>query len=100
MFSRIGSAAFKKDLTNIRILCEKFGNPQAKFKSIHIAGTNGKGSVSHMLAAILQTADYKTGLYTSINNPKIALTMCLWNAKKLSRNFKKLLLIYHLNLKD
>src|SRR5215211_3600231 len=65
MFSRIGAAAYKKDLTNIRILCERLGNPQTKFKSIHIGGTNGKGSVSHMLAAILQTAGYKTGLYTS-----------------------------------
>ncbi|HEU4901486.1 MAG TPA: folylpolyglutamate synthase/dihydrofolate synthase family protein [Flavisolibacter sp.] len=65
MYSRMGSAAFKKDLTNIRTLCQHLGNPQEKFKSIHIAGTNGKGSVSHMLAAIFQTAGYKTGLYTS-----------------------------------
>ena len=65
MFSRIGSAAFKKDLTNTITLCEHLGNPHQKFKSIHIAGTNGKGSVSHMLASILQTAGYKTGLYTS-----------------------------------
>jgi dihydrofolate synthase / folylpolyglutamate synthase len=65
MFSRIGAAAFKKDLTNTITLCAHLGNPQQKFKSIHIAGTNGKGSVSHMLAAILQTAGYKTGLYTS-----------------------------------
>lgn len=65
MFSRMGSAALKKDLTNTKILCERLGNPQEKFKSIHIAGTNGKGSVSHMLAAVLQQAGYKTGLYTS-----------------------------------
>ena len=65
MFSRIGADAFKKDLTNTIRLCEFLGNPQKKFKSFHIAGTNGKGSVSHMLAAILQTAGYKTGLYTS-----------------------------------
>ena len=65
MYSRIGAAAFKKDLTNTITLCEHLGNPHHKFKSIHIAGTNGKGSVSHMLAAILQTAGYKTGLYTS-----------------------------------
>jgi len=65
MFSRIGAAAYKKDITNTIILCEAFGNPQNKFKSIHIAGTNGKGSTSHMLAAVLQTAGYKTGLYTS-----------------------------------
>lgn len=65
MFSRIGAAAFKKDLTNTITLCEHLGNPHQKFKSIHIAGTNGKGSVSHMLASILQTAGYRTGLYTS-----------------------------------
>ncbi len=65
MFSRIGSAAYKEDLHNTIALCASIGNPQAKFKNIHIAGTNGKGSTSHMLAAILQTAGYKTGLYTS-----------------------------------
>ena len=65
MFSRMGSAAFKKDLTNIRVLCDRLGQPQTRFKTIHVGGTNGKGSVSHMLAAILQTAGYKTGLYTS-----------------------------------
>jgi dihydrofolate synthase / folylpolyglutamate synthase len=65
MFSRLGAAAYKKDLTNTIALCEALGNPQYRFKSIHIAGTNGKGSTSHMLAAILQTGGYKTGLYTS-----------------------------------
>ena len=65
MFSRLGAAAFKKDLTNTITLCKHLGDPQHEFKSIHVAGTNGKGSVSHMLAAILQTAGYKTGLYTS-----------------------------------
>jgi dihydrofolate synthase / folylpolyglutamate synthase len=65
MFSRIGAAAYKKDLHNTIALCNAIGNPQNKFKSIHIAGTNGKGSTSHMLAAILQQAGYKTGLYTS-----------------------------------
>jgi dihydrofolate synthase/folylpolyglutamate synthase len=65
IFSRIGSAAYKSDLTNIRLLCNKLGNPERKFRSIHVGGTNGKGSTSHMLAAILQKAGYKTGLYTS-----------------------------------
>src|SRR5687767_10918595 len=65
MYSRIGAAAYKPDLTNTIRLCDSLDNPQTKFKSIHIAGTNGKGSTSHMLAAILQTAGYKTGLYTS-----------------------------------
>jgi dihydrofolate synthase / folylpolyglutamate synthase len=65
MFSRIGAAAIKKDLHNTIALCEALNSPHKKFNSIHIAGTNGKGSVSHMLAAVLQTAGYKTGLYTS-----------------------------------
>lgn len=65
MFSRIGAMAIKKDLTNTRVLCDRLGNPENKFKTIHVAGTNGKGSTSHMLAAILQSAGYKTGLYTS-----------------------------------
>ena len=62
MFSRVGAAAYKADLTNTIALCEALGNPQHQFKSIHVAGTNGKGSTSHMLASILQTAGYKTGL--------------------------------------
>lgn len=65
MFSRMGAAAYKADLTNTIKLCDSLGNPQQAFKTVHIAGTNGKGSTSHMLAAILQTAGYKTGLYTS-----------------------------------
>ncbi|CAN5898025.1 folylpolyglutamate synthase/dihydrofolate synthase family protein [soil metagenome] len=65
MFSRIGISAYKTDLHNTIALCKNLGDPQHKFKSIHIAGTNGKGSTSHMLAAILQEAGYKTGLYTS-----------------------------------
>ncbi len=65
VFHRIGSKAFKPKLENTQRLCEHLGNPHLKFKSIHIAGTNGKGSSSHYLAAILQAAGYKTGLYTS-----------------------------------
>ncbi|WP_246073596.1 bifunctional folylpolyglutamate synthase/dihydrofolate synthase [Dinghuibacter silviterrae] len=65
MYSRIGAAAYKGDLGNTIALCDILENPENRFKSIHIAGTNGKGSVSHMLAAILQCAGYRTGLYTS-----------------------------------
>src|ERR1700759_618340 len=65
LFSRIGAAAYKADLINIQALSKQLDNPETKFKSIHVAGTNGKGSTSHMLAAILQKAGYKTGLYTS-----------------------------------
>lgn len=65
MFQRVGSIAYKKDLKNTIKLCDALGNPQQKFQSIHVAGTNGKGSTSHMLASVLQSAGYKTGLYTS-----------------------------------
>ncbi|WP_316811116.1 folylpolyglutamate synthase/dihydrofolate synthase family protein [Pedobacter heparinus] len=65
MFTRVGAVAFKKDLHNTVVMCEQLGHPQNKFKSIHVGGTNGKGSTSHMLAAIFQQAGYKTGLYTS-----------------------------------
>lgn len=64
-FSRIGEPAYKKDIHNTVALCNALNNPQLNFKSIHVAGTNGKGSVSHMLASILQEAGFKTGLYTS-----------------------------------
>lgn len=65
IFQRIGPAAYKADLTNTIALCTLLNQPQQKFRSIHIAGTNGKGSTSHMLASVLQSAGYKTGLYTS-----------------------------------
>jgi dihydrofolate synthase/folylpolyglutamate synthase len=65
VFTRVGSSAYKANLDNTLELCARVDNPQHKFKSIHVAGTNGKGSTSHMLAAVLQTAGYKTGLYTS-----------------------------------
>lgn len=65
MFQRIGPAAYKDNLDNTILLDNLYGNPHRKFKSIHVAGTNGKGSVAHMLAAVFQAAGYKTGLYTS-----------------------------------
>lgn len=65
MYQRIGAAAYKADLNNTIKLCNHFENPQNGFSSIHVAGTNGKGSTSHMLAAILQESGYKVGLYTS-----------------------------------
>ncbi len=65
MFQRIGKAAYKANLDNTLALDKYFNYPHKSFKTIHIAGTNGKGSVSHMLAAVLQKAGYKTGLYTS-----------------------------------
>ncbi|MEX0995947.1 MAG: folylpolyglutamate synthase/dihydrofolate synthase family protein [Flavobacteriaceae bacterium] len=65
MYQRVGGAAYKKDLSNTILLTAHLGNPERNFKSIHVAGTNGKGSVSHMLASVLQEAGYKVGLYTS-----------------------------------
>jgi len=64
-FHRIGKAAYKNDLSNTIILDNYLGNPHLKYSSIHVAGTNGKGSVSHLIASVLQEAGYRTGLYTS-----------------------------------
>ena len=65
MYQRIGAAAYKADLNNTIQLLDLLNNPHHNFKSVHVAGTNGKGSVSHMLASVFQEAGYKTGLYTS-----------------------------------
>lgn len=65
MFQMQGASAYKKDLTNTLLLAEYLQHPETKFKSIHVAGTNGKGSTSSMIASILQEAGYKVGLYTS-----------------------------------
>ena len=64
-FQRSGQSAYKEDITNISLVCEKLDNPHLNFPSVHIAGTNGKGSCTHMLASILQEAGYKVGIYTS-----------------------------------
>lgn len=65
VYQQVGKAAFKKDLTNVRVLLQKLDEPQHRFPAVHIAGTNGKGSSAHGLAAILQSAGYRVGLYTS-----------------------------------
>lgn len=65
MFQRVGALAYKPGLDTVKMLDDKFGNPHLKYKTIHIAGTNGKGSTAHTLAAILQSAGYRVGLYTS-----------------------------------
>lgn len=65
LFQNIGAGAYKEGLCNTYLLDEHFGNPHRKYKTIHVGGTNGKGSVSHTLAAILQSAGYNVGLYTS-----------------------------------
>lgn len=65
MYQRVGSAAYKADLSNTLLLTDYLAHPEHHFKTIHVAGTNGKGSTSHMLASVLQEAGYKVGLYTS-----------------------------------
>ena len=65
MYQRIGKAAYKADLSNSISLLKAIGNPEKGIKAIHIAGTNGKGSVSHIISSVLQQAGYKVGLYTS-----------------------------------
>jgi dihydrofolate synthase/folylpolyglutamate synthase len=64
-YHRIGKAAYRSDLKNTILLDNYFKNPHLKYPTIHVAGTNGKGSVTHMIASVLQEAGYKTGLYTS-----------------------------------
>jgi dihydrofolate synthase/folylpolyglutamate synthase len=99
MYQRQGKTAFKKDLTNILALSAFLNHPENKFKSIHVAGTNGKGSSSHMLASILQEAGYKVGLYTSPHlkdfrerikvNGKCIRKNCVINFVKRNQNFLK-----------
>lgn len=64
-FQQIGAAAYKPGLDTVRALADAFGNPQNRLKTIHIAGTNGKGSTAHSIASCLQEAGYKVGLFTS-----------------------------------
>jgi dihydrofolate synthase / folylpolyglutamate synthase len=86
MFQRIGAPALKNDLANIVRLCEALQHPEKKFKSIHIAGTNGKGSTSHMLASVLQASGYKTGLYTSPHLKDFTERIRI-DGKEISRSF-------------
>ena len=65
MYQNVGDSAYKKNLSNITLICEHLNNPQNNFNSVHVGGTNGKGSCSHMLSSILKEAGYKVGLYTS-----------------------------------
>jgi dihydrofolate synthase/folylpolyglutamate synthase len=101
MFQRIGAAAYKADLNNTKAICSLLNHPENKFKSIHVAGTNGKGSTSHMLAAIFQQAGYKTGLYTSphlkdfrerikINGKEISKKHIIHFVKKHKADFEKI----------
>src|ERR1041385_2741863 len=86
MYSRIGAAAYRTDLTNTWELTIFIGNPERRFRSIHVAATNGKGSTSHMLASVLQEAGYKTGLYTSPHLKDFSERIRI-NGEEISKNF-------------
>lgn len=86
MFHRIGAAAYKANLDNTHALCNLLNHPENSFQSVHIAGTNGKGSTSHMLASVLQAAGYKTGLYTSPHLKDFRERIRI-NGKMISRNY-------------
>lgn len=86
MFQRVGAAAYKANLDNTIALCDLLNNPQKKFKTIHIAGTNGKGSTSHLLASILQNSGLKVGLYTSPHLKDFRERIKI-NGKKIDKQF-------------
>jgi len=88
MFQNIGASAYKKDLTNTLLLVNHLGNPQQNFKSIHVAGTNGKGSTSSMIASVLMEAGYKVGLYTSPHLKDFRERITI-NGKQISREYVK-----------
>jgi dihydrofolate synthase / folylpolyglutamate synthase len=88
MFQKIGASAYKKDLTNTILLVNHLNNPHNNFKSIHVAGTNGKGSTSSMIASILTEAGYKVGLYTSPHLKDFRERITI-NGKKISREYVK-----------
>ena len=101
MYQRVGAAAYKANLDNTLKICKILGNPEKKIKTIHIAGTNGKGSSSHMIASVLQSAGYKTGLYTSphlkdfrerikINGKEIPKNYIINFVKKHASSFEKI----------
>jgi len=101
MYHRIGAAAYKADLSNTKSLCALLGNPEKQLNTIHVGGTNGKGSTSHMLASILQESGYKTGLYTSphytdfrdrikINGEKISEDFVVHFIEKWKTDFEKI----------
>ena len=86
MYQRQGASAYKKDLSNTILLANYLGNPEKKLTTIHVGGTNGKGSSSHMLASILQEAGYKVGLYTSPHLKDFRERIKI-NGKPISKNF-------------
>jgi len=94
MYQRIGNAAYRTGLDNTLKLDEYFDHPQTHFRTIHVAGTNGKGSVSHMIASVLQEAGYKTGLYTSPHLIDFRERIRV-NGKMIAKNFITLYISSH-----
>ena len=86
MYQTQGATAYRKDITNTVLLADHLGNPEKLLKCIHVAGTNGKGSTSHLLASVLQEAGYKVGLYTSphLKDYRERITI---NGKPISENY-------------
>jgi dihydrofolate synthase/folylpolyglutamate synthase len=94
MFQNIGASAYKEDLTNILLLTKHLHNPEADFKSIHVAGTNGKGSTSSMIASVFMEAGYKVGLYTSPHLKDFRERITI-NGKKISKNYVHQFILNH-----
>jgi dihydrofolate synthase/folylpolyglutamate synthase len=94
MFQNIGAAAYKKDLTNTLILTAHLNHPEKNFKSIHVAGTNGKGSTSSMIASVFMEAGYKVGLYTSPHLKDFRERITI-NGKKISKNYVHQFILEH-----
>lgn len=94
MFQNIGASAYKEDLTNILLLTKHLQNPELDFKSIHVAGTNGKGSTSSMIASVFMEAGYKVGLYTSPHLKDFRERITI-NGKKISKNYVHQFILEH-----
>lgn len=99
MYQNIGEKAYKKDLKNIRLICEYLHNPHQNFNSIHVGGTNGKGSVSHMISSVLQESGYKVGLYTSPHLKDFRERIKI-NGKEISRKYVQDFISIHYNFFD
>ena len=94
LFQNIGAAAYKEDLTNILLLTEHLNHPERNFKTIHVAGTNGKGSTSSMIASVFMEAGYKVGLYTSPHLKDFRERITI-NGKKISKNYVHKFILNH-----
>ena len=99
MYQNIGEKAYKKDLKNIKLICEYLHNPHQNFNSIHVGGTNGKGSVSHMISSVLQESGYKVGLYTSPHLKDFRERIKI-NGKEISRKYVQDFISIHYNFFD